>query len=306
MNYYFKIQYNRGKRLLKEYGINHIVAFSIIFFLFITFSHFVFEKVIYANYVYPIIALSLLNILGNSNRNEFLKNCYTVKKYKQIRLLENIIGSIPFVIYLLYKQEFIIAIFLLLISGLLSLFNKINSFQFVIPTPFYKNPYEFITGFRKSYALFILSYTLTFISIYVGNFNLGIFALILIVLTSLNFYSKPEPIHFVWIHAQTPKQFISKKIRIAILYTLILTLPIIISLSIFNIEKAYLLLIFNFFGISTIVISLLGKYAYYPSEINLNQGILIGLSLIFPPISIIIIPILYKRTTQNLKPFLND
>ncbi|MCB9361405.1 MAG: ABC transporter permease [Flavobacteriales bacterium] len=306
MNFYFALQYKRVKRLLKKSGINHFIALGIVLFLFVAISHFIFEKVIYAQYVYPIISLSLLNILGNVKRNEFLKNCYTVKKYKQIRLLENIVGAIPFVIYLLFKQEYITAILLLVISSLLSLFNKINSFQFVIPTPFYKNPYEFITGFRKTYVLFILSYTLTIISIYVGNFNLGIFALILIVLTCLNFYSKPEPKHLVWIHAQTPKLFINKKIKVAILYSFILILPIILSLSIINIEKAYLLVIFSVFGISTVVVSLLGKYAFYPSEINISQGMLISVSLIFPPITLIIIPILYIRSTQNLTHILHD
>jgi hypothetical protein len=260
----------------------------------------------YAQYVYPILSLSLLNILGNVNRNEFLKNCYTIQKYKRIRFLENIIFATPFIIYLLFKQEFIIAALLFLIAGLLSLFNKINNFQFVIPTPFYKNPYEFIVGFRKAYALFLLSYVLTFISIYVGNFNLGVFALILVVLTCLNFYSKPEPINYLWVHAQTPKGFINNKIRVATFYFLILTAPIILSLSIFDIEKAYLLLIFNVFGILSIVVSLLGKYAFYPSEVNLAQGMLIGVSLIFPPLTLAIIPYLYKRSSQNLTQFLHD
>ena len=88
MNFYFALQYKRVKRLLKKSGINHFIALGIVLFLFVAISHFIFEKVIYAQYVYPIISLSLLNILGNVKRNEFLKNCYTVKKYKQIRLLE--------------------------------------------------------------------------------------------------------------------------------------------------------------------------------------------------------------------------
>ena len=306
MEIYFTLQYIRVKRFLNESGINHYLAFGIAILIFITISHFLFEKLMFANYVYPILALSLLNGLGNRQRNEFLKNCFSLPNYRKIRLLENLISATPFTIYLLYKQEFLTSVILLISSISLSFFNKMNRFQFVIPTPFYKNPFEFITGFRKTFLLFIISYILTAISVSVGNFNLGIFALLVVFLTCLNFYAKPEPLNYVWTHAQTPKGFIIKKIKLASIHSFILSIPIIITLSIFNLEKAYLLLIFEVLGILYVIVSLLGKYAFYPAEINLSQGILIGMSVIFPPLTLIIIPFLYNRSTKNLAQFLHD
>jgi len=306
MKIYFSLQYNRVKRFLNESGVNHYLAFGIAILVFITVSHFIFEKVMYANYVYPILGLSALNMLGNRQRNEFLKNCFSIHNYRKIRLFENLISAAPFSIYLLYKQEFLIAGLMLLTSAIFSLFNKMNRFQFVIPTPFYKNPFEFLIGFRKTYLLFIISYILTGISISVGNFNLGIFALLVVFLTCLNFYAKPEPLNYVWIHAQSPKEFIKKKIKLASFHGFMLSMPIVLALAIFNPDKAHLLIIFDLLGMLYVTVSLLGKYAFYPAEINLSQGILIGLSVIFPPLTLIIIPFLYKRATKNLAQFLYD
>nr|NQU92480.1 hypothetical protein [Bacteroidota bacterium] len=268
--------------------------------IFVALSHLVFQKIEYARFVYPIIALGIINIFGNINRNCFLKNCFPDTDYKKIRLIENFIAATPFFLFLLYKHEYILAISLYAVGVSLSFFNKVNRFHFVLPTPFFKRPFEFITGFRKTYWVFLLSYMLTYISISFDNFNLGIFALIVTFLTCLTFYTKPEPLFYVWINAGKPVDFLKTKIRTASIHSFFLSFPIMTFLILFNIDNTHFVLIFEILGILYVITSLLGKYAYYPSDVNLIQGFVIVCSIIFPPILLAVIPYLYTRSKQNL------
>ena len=304
MKFYFILQFKRYYRLLKEAGFNPYISSVTIIILFIIISEIGYSRVKFAELVYPLASLFLLFKLGNKTRNNFLKNCFTITKYKLLRLVENSLYAIPFFVFLLYKNEFVIALIFLLSSQALSLINSSNSSPFIIPTPFYKKPFEFIIGFRKTFFVFLISYSLAIISISVGNFNLGIFAMLTTFLTCVSFYSHPEPQFYVWIHSQTPKDFLEKKIKTATIFSLGLSLPLAILLAIFNIEKAHFVLLFEIVGVLYVINGLLGKYAYYPSEININQAFMIGASIMFPPLLLLTIPLFYNRSKTQLNSIL--
>lgn len=300
MNYYLLLQYKRLSRFLKESGLSPYLGILILFTLFIILSHKIFQKIQYAEYIYPIIGLSVINFLGNIKRNKFLKSCFTIANYRKIRVIENFIATIPFALFLLYEQKYALTLGFIIVGIILSFFNKVNRFNFVLPTPFYKHPFEFVVGFRKTYLLFLISYTLAFISILVDNFNLGIFALIITFLTCLNFYTKPEPLFYVWCHSSNSKNYLKTKIKTAFIYSFYLSFPILVPLTLFNFDKTYFVLIFEALGMLYVITSLLAKYAYYPSEFNLIQGFVLAISILFPPVLLIVIPRLYSRARQNL------
>lgn len=304
MRFYFVIQYKRIIRILKEAGLNPFLAFCGIAIVFVLISEGFFHNVKYAKYIYPFFFLTFINSFGSIERNEFSKNIFSVADYKKIRLLENCIISIPFFIFLVYKQEYIIAFSSFLIGAILSFFNKVNTFSFAIPTPFYKQPFEFIVGFRRTFWMFILGYILTCIAISVDNFNLGIFALIITFLTSMLFYFKPEPIFFVWIYSANSIKFLWKKIKMACLHSTVLSLPIFLLLVLFFPDKAFIVIIFEIIGILFIVMSILGKYVSYPDDINPTVGFTLGLTLFFPPLILLIIPYFYFQSKQNLQSIL--
>lgn len=304
MKFYFTLQYKRIHRILKEAGFNPYLAFFGIAIVFVLISEGFFHNVAYAKYIYPILLLTFINSFGNIERNEFLKNNFSVSDYKKVRLLENCIVAIPFSLFLIYKQEYIIAISSFVIGAAFSLFNKVNKVNFKIPTPFYKHPFEFIVGFRKTFILFILGYALTYIAISVDNFNLGIFALIITFLTAMFFYFKQEPLFFVWIYSTTSIQFLWKKIKIACLHGALLSFPIVLSLVLSYPDKAYIVIIFEIIGMLFVVMSLLGKYVSYPAEISPTVGFTIGLSLFFPPLLILTIPYFYFQSKQNIQSIL--
>jgi hypothetical protein len=57
-------------------------------------------------------------------------------------------------------------------------------------------------------------------------------------------------------------------------------------------------------GYVYLVTIILAKYSGYPNEMNLLQGILIGISLLFPPILIGIIPFFYLQSIKRLNDIL--
>ena len=123
-------------------------------------------------------------------------------------------------------------------------------------------------------------------------------------LLAMTFHAKPEPLHFVWIFSDSPKQFMKRKVTYSAISSTIIGLPALIALGIFfpmNIGTALLVYVV---GQLFLVSMILAKYSAYPNEINVPQAILYGLSLWFPPMLIVVCIIFYKRSLRNLNSIL--
>jgi hypothetical protein len=304
MKYYFSLQLKMLNRNISEFGLPPIIGYLLGFVAFLGLSWYLFMKISYANYIYPLIGLSFLNTLSGLARNDFLQSCFSNRQYFRVRLIENMLLVLPFVAFLFLKNEILIALGMLVTSGSLAFFRTQNSFQWSIPTPFYKYPFEFTVGFRKTFFVFIGAYVLTYIAISVNNFNLGIFALILSCFTTLSFYAEPEEDYFVWIFSKTPQSFLFSKIKIALLSLTLLCLPIWISLGITFTENWRVLFIFQGLGYLYLVTVLLAKYSAFPRKISVPQGFLLAFGVWLPPLLILIIPFFYKKSIQQLNEIL--
>lgn len=304
MKDYFILQFKMTNRTLKDFGLNPIIGYSLLLVSFIGLTIFLFSKTEYAQYILILIALSFASKLSETRRNDFLKFCFSNKVYWKLRLLENILVVLPFITFLIYKQLFTSTIILLLLNLFMALVNFNSTFNYTIPTPFYKKPFEFTIGFRSTFYVIIFAYFLTFMAVSVGNFNLGVFAILLIFIISISFYSKLENEYFIWSFIDTPHWFLVKKIKTALVYSTILILPILVVLGIFFLSKVYTLLIILILGYVYLVTIILAKYSAYPNEINLPQAVLIGISLLFPPILIGIIPFFYLQSLKRLNDIL--
>lgn len=304
MKEYFQLQFKLINRKLTDYGLNPIIGFCLLFVGFIGLSIYLFSKTEFAEYIFILIALSFVSKLSETKRNDFLKFVFKDKTYMIYRIMENSIVVLPFISFLIYKQLFLSAFILAILTFLMALLNFNSTFNYTIPTLFYKKPFEFTVGFRSTFYLFIFAYFLTFMAVSVGNFNLGVFALVLVFLVSLSFYSKPENEYYIWSFIDTPKGFLIKKIKTGLVYSSILSIPILIVLGVFFLSEINTLLIFQLLGYVYLVTIILAKYSAYPNEMNLPQGILIGISLLFPPILIGIIPFFYLKSSKQLNDIL--
>jgi len=291
-------------RKLKDFGLNPILGYLLILTSFLVLSIYLFHKTEFAQYAYILISLALTAKLSEIGRNDFLKLCFNNTHYKLIRIAENFSVTLPFQFFLLYKQSFVGSVILVVLSLLLGLSSFKTSLNFTIPTPFNKKPFEFTVGFRNTFFIFPIAYILTFIAISVDNFNLGIFSLLLIFIVVIGFYPKPENEYFVWSFALTAKQFIIEKIKTALFYSTILCLPNVLTLCFFYYTNIVSLLAFYVIGCVFLMTIIFAKYAAYPDEMNIPEGIIIAISVAFPPFLFVFAPYFYTKALKKLERFL--
>lgn len=301
MKEYFKLQLRIINRHLTEFGVLPLFVYVIAPFLFFYASNNLFLKTDYASIIYSFFGLILIFQFGEVKKNNFLKLTFHKAEYLKIRIIENSFIICPFVFFLIYKQFYLEAILLLSVGVSLAFVTFNNNFSFTIKTPFFKHPFEFCIGFRKTFFVFLIAYFLTYISIDVNNFNLGIFSLLLVQFTCLNFYTIPESSFYVWIYSMSPKEFIKYKYRTIILYSTLLCLPIIISLAIFFTKDIYIILGILCLSYLFILTGMLAKYAAFPDKISIREGVVLGFLVWFPPTLILILPYLYVQSLKKLK-----
>jgi hypothetical protein len=152
--------------------------------------------------------------------------------------------------------------------------------------------------------LIFIAYALTPIAIRVNNFNLSIFSLLFVFAIALSYYSKPEPSYYVWVHAQNPRQFLFNKIKTSLFYATLLVSPIAVANAIYFSPNLGLLFLFLIIGWAFLIVMVLTKYAAYPEEMSIPQGVLLAICLWLPPLLIIMIPYQFKQSENRLKQFL--
>lgn len=304
MQEYFILQYKMLNRKLTYFGIPPTVSYILLPICFVLCSNYLFSQTVFAGYLYAFIALSLISKLSEAKRNDFLKSIFSKWHYLILRSTENIIYSIPFSAFLVYKALYLPAILLLLAAMLIACFTFNTHISFTIPTPFSKKPFEFTVGFRKTFFVFPVAYIMTLIAILTSNFNLGIFSMALICLIACSYFVKPEHEYIIWNVNRSSRHFLFLKIKNSLMHFSFLTLPITITLILFFFDHTYIILTFMLLCYTYLTVVILAKYAAYPHEISLPQGILLSLSLLLPPILVVIIPLFYSQSIKNLKPIL--
>lgn len=306
MNDYFKLHYVRINRKIKEAGLNPLLGYLLVFTAFVLLSEYIFHKTEFAKYLIILTCLSLQFKFSSKQRTDFLNSTFGDKLKIKIRIFENLILCIPFVSILVYKCFFIESIILFFTSISLAFLTFRSNFNVTIPTPFSKSPFEFPRGFRRTIYIFPVAYVLAFIAINIHNLNLGIFSILLIFLITLSFFAQPEDEYYVWVHKDTPKSFLKKKIITATKGSLLLTFPIIIGLLLYYPIEYDIILLTVLIGNLYLWLMILAKYSVFPSEINLPEGIFIALAVFFIPLTLFLIPYFYTKSINNLRLLLDD
>lgn len=304
MWYYFTLQYQMLNRQIADFGIPPFVGYLLTLPAFAGISVLLFLKIDFAVYLYVLIALGLVSKLGVPDRNLFLKICFSTRGYYQVRIAENIAVALPFVVFLLFRLEHLPALLLFSAAMLMAFFKINSSTNFTLPTPFYKNPFEFIAGFRSAFSLVFLAWSLAFMAVAADNFNLGIFALMFVFFVCISFYIQPENEFYVWIFSLGAKSFLFHKIKVALLYSTWLCLPVVIGLGLFYTENLAVVAGFICLGYICLVTVILAKYSAFPEKMNVTQAMLITFSLLFPPFLLAVIPFFYSQSVKRLNDIL--
>lgn len=304
MFFYYKLQFRIITRHLSDSGLNPMVFWIFILGIFAIVSQYLILKTSYAHYIYALIPIVLTSILSEEKRNTFLKSCFRNREYYYIRIIENTIVGFPFVFLLLINGKLSSALIVIIVNWLLVLLQNRRKLSTVVPTPFYKLPFEFLVGFRKSFLLILILYGIGGISIVVGNFNLGLFTLIILQVICVSFYLQPERYFYVWCYSMTSSEFLLHKFKILIAYTILLSFPVFISLLI-GFNHNYLIIIaVQIIGISSVLSSALSKYANFPQTLPFPQFMIFVAALIFVPSVLLCLPYLYVKSRRCIKKIL--
>ena len=304
MKYYFILQYRRTIREIRRLGINPWVGVISFLLLFVGFSIVLFQKTSLAPYVYAVMGLSFVAAAGERRKNQFLKNIFPRNHFRQIRLLENAFCAMPFIIFLLIRQSWPAAAALAVVSMLLSFYNHAGRTRFQIPSPFSKFPYEFTVGFRRAWFLFLASAVLTGIAVRYQNFNLGVAGFLGFFFICISFYSDNDPLFFVWIYARCPRDFLTGKIKTALRYGFLLSLPWLATLAIFNPGRILILFLVEITGLLYIVLAVVAAYTSFPGQKSITRLLQFCVALLFPPLLLLVIPLFFQRAVGRLKTYL--
>ena len=139
-----------------------------------------------------------------------------------------------------------------------------------------------------------------------GNFGIGILSLGLITFTSFTFYSQPEDELSVWNYSTTPKGFLIEKAKAGFLHCTILVVPLILLLCVVFASQVVIILGLVFLIYIYLLLVVLSKYAAFPHELGIPQGIVVSLTFIFPPLLLIALPYFYSEAVKSLNHLLND
>ncbi|MBL4708013.1 MAG: hypothetical protein JKY48_06185 [Flavobacteriales bacterium] len=301
MKYYFLIQFRRLIRHIQDFGVHPIFGLIVIGLLFLGLSLILFDFLPdYAAYIIVFLAVNIFFTLSNIKNKEFLKLSFTKKEFKQLRLLENSLASIPFLFVFLIQFELLFAGALILIALFTANMEFSKRFNYSFPTPFSKHPFEFSRGFRKSILIYPLAYILTIIGVSVGNMNLGIFAILLLGLSNAHFYSFTEPDYYVWVYREGARKVLSQKFKKGLSNLFIGIIPILILLLIFFPDGVIYPLITIALSGLFLMANMVLKYAHFPRNFEVIQAILLPLTFLFPPLLFAIIPYYYSKAIQQI------
>jgi hypothetical protein len=304
--HYFKFQSSIAARKIKDSGLDPWLGILLFGILLTGGSVYLFSKTDAAGYFIALIGLALLIPFSEKERNDFLRITLSKKHYQSIRLLENGLMLLPFLIVLLAFAQITIAL-VVLAMGMLMSFQRMGKFQSTVRySPFGKHPFEFASGIRNSALLYLAVDALLIPAMMSNNASLGMFVLGMHFLLAFSFYTQVENEILVWNFHGGPKKFLLHKISAAFRQITLLNFPVVLILCLSWPENWWIILVVYVFGLLLLSTIVLAKYSAFPRVMNVPEGIVIAIGVSFPPLLILAIPYFYKKAQRQLQTILYD
>jgi hypothetical protein len=303
---YFRLQQEILNRKWLEFGLSPLIGYPIMLFLIVLAGIYLYTKTTLAAYILISILIYYQFIIHGKEKNEFLLLHFGLFNMLKIRFFENQITSLPIHLILLIHQDFWEALFLIFLSTIQIFIPTYEVRGKALPSLFSRNPYEFLTGTRKTWYALLFIYFIAFISIYYHNLNLGLFTLFLLFLLGISFYQSPENEFYIWIYSKKPSSFLIYKMKIALYHSCMITIPLILALLFMYPYEFVWVGITFLFSAFIYILFILVKYAAYPNEIQIPEAILIAMGISFPPLLFFLIPYFFKKSIQKLNSLLHD
>lgn len=242
-----------------------------------------------------------MSLLSSRERNDFLAITFHRPVYRKIRLVENGIIALPFVLLLFVKGDWALALVQCLLGGALSFLRMNSSPAYTLPTPFGAYPFEAAIGFRRLWWLIVGAVFLLVMGVRADNMELAIFSYGGLMLAYLMFYQDPEPSFYVWVYADDPRGFLKRKLMIALSYQVLTGLPFLMVIYYFFPSVGWRLLIVPVIAALNLVLIIFMKYSNFPHRLNITHSFALMGGLFLWPLLLLLLPYYYQRAIPLLE-----
>ncbi len=302
--YYFQLRAKMTWRWIKEKGIHPLIFIPLILIGSVAALKLLTDRSEYADTLLVIGGWWMVSKSTGGKELTFLKGLFSKRTFSLILAIEVLLISLPVILSLVWMKEWL-ALALSVVWGMLFRYNAIQvSTSWVVPTPFSRQPFEAVEGFRRFWPAWIVLVIAMPFPYYVDNSNLGLFILFATIFLFQSFFQVIEPSYFVWFHKHTPASFIWMKMRWSIVHLSIwMVTQALLFIFLFN-EVWWHALVVYAIGVIWMPLLIVAKYAIFPASLPIPEGIAVGLSMIFPPLMIVTVPYFYLRASRNLQPLL--
>lgn len=240
--------------------------------------------------------LFLDNLIYHATRKD-INLLKVFKHYKMILFAEYTFYTLPLLLLLLLKKQYLPLLFILVVTyGCIVFMPKIRTKR--IQYPFYSIDPFWRIYFRKYYLALVVAFLLFvhYMGIRVANSNLQIFCLLMASLLScLPSFDRENSIEINY-SPYAPKQYLNRLIKANLLNSLYLFIPF-IGLSLILVKDPSILL-WAVLAMLLVGYNVILKYAYFQSP--LKQQLYFTFTFLAMGLPLLCVPILYKRAIKNL------
>lgn len=301
-------------RILGELGIIHLLVLSIALIPLLLMG---WAKIAEDDLIFPILTgLILTSVHLNRKDKGFLDTVFS--RPSLIYFVEYCFLMLPAVVFAASRQRFDILLGLICFTGILSLvkytINRKRSGKplFCLPGHF-KQDFEWISGIRKQYVGIGLIYLIG-LGLSWWSPAIPVVALFLLGIMVALFYMEAESHNILEVYAvQSPKQFLQKKMKRALLLFWGYGSPLLVLFAVFHYEYWYVLIIMVLIISLFPVLGIVLKYSHYVPGASLKSNeLILGIMIAFlampftQPVPMIFAYRQYKKAIVNLKHYLDD
>ncbi len=299
-SYYFIILWRRFQRKSEEIGLPASLSLTLALIGVVVLWYLLISKTSYHSLWFACIGVMLSSKELQSKGYPALHLHFSRKHQVIFELGLRYLIIAPFLSILLLHQHWKTALVVALIIPALHYIQLPRSFIQSLPSPFGKANFEMSIALRKWFYLYIGLGIILFQAYAVTNTNLALVCIACIYLLILFSYTINEDRFYVWIYNLDVKNFLLTKWKSALINSsLFFTILWVLTMPAFQLNWYVPILYHVVFGYSLLLWILL-KYAFHPSEPPMAFAILFCLSVVFPPFGFYFIALCFRKSKDNL------
>lgn len=311
---HFWVLWKQSSRLLINVGILRLLLLALAFFYLLIIIYSVSSKEKYIYYIVGCWEFILISIQVKRTDRKFL---YINMDYDRfVCAIENIVLSLPLFICMILHAYWGNTLFVLLTAFLIG-FVQVNykkshnkTLNTCIQKKIPNEAYEWKAGVRRSLFWLIPIWLIGFVGSYF--IIVGCISIFLIGLIVFDFYREGECWQMLISQQKSARKFLFFKIKQHLVLFILLILPIVGMLLVFNPERWYVPIVEVIALLGIHLYSIVLKYAYYSHhKVPLNSilrimGLIIGLNPFTAPLLYVFSVYLFAKASTNLNLYLHD